>query len=147
MREVSGQLTKLGSGTVSMNQVGKSFIKYDLIEIGDTILQNVRTARSLSNYLSDGLGSVVTLYVQGSVVIGVELSGGKIYYWKRSLVAPIFMLIPSAMGGAAVAGMTQSGFFGLLGFIAVYAIAARTDILHIMGQSKLAAKGGVGLKS
>lgn len=147
MKAVSGQLMKLGSGTVAVNQAGKSFIKFDTIEIGNTIFQNMRTARSLSDYLSDGLGTVVTLYVQGKLLIGVKLANGKTYYWKRSLAAPILMIIPAVMGGLVVAGITQNGFFGLLGFAAVYAIAARGEILHITAQSKLAADGGIGLKS
>lgn len=147
MKAVSGPLMKLGSGTVSVNQAGKSFIRFDTIEIGDTIFQNMRTSRSLSDYLSDGVGTVVTLYVQGKFLIGVKLSNGKTYYWKRSIVAPILMIIPAVMGGLVVASITQSGFFGLLGFAAVYAMAARSDILHIVAQSKLAADGGIGLKS
>lgn len=147
MKEVSGNLSKLGSATVSMNQIGKSFVKFDTIEIGNTVLQNMRTARSLSDYLSDGLGSTVTLYVQGKLLIGVKLSTGKIYYWKRSLVGPILMIIPGVMVGVGGLAGSNSLFYGVLGFAAVYAIGARSDILHILGQSKLAAQGGVGLKS
>lgn len=147
MKVVSGQLKKLGSGTVAINQAGKSFIKFDTIEIGDTVLQNMRTARSLSDYLSDGLGAVVTLYVQGKFLIGVKLANGKIYYWKRSVIAPILMIIPAVMGGLVVASITQNELFGLLGFAGVYAIAARSDILHILSQSKLSGEGGIGLKS
>lgn len=147
MKVVSGQLAKVGSGTVAVNQAGKSFIKFDTIEIGDTILQNLRTARSVGDYVRDGLGTNVTLYVQGKFLLGVKLASGKIYYWKRSLIAPVLMIIPAIAGGLVAAAATQNGFFGILGFVVVYALAANSEISHVLGQSKLAAEGGVGLKS
>lgn len=147
MKVISGQLVKLGSGTVSLNQAGKSFFKFETIEIGDTILQKLRTARSVADYIHEGLGTNVTLYIQGKLLLGVKLANGKIYYWKRSLIAPVLMIIPAIAGGLTVATITQNGFFGFLGFAAVYGLAAKSEVSHLVSQSKLAAEGGIGLKS
>ena len=76
--------------------VGKSFVRYDTVEIGDRVVQKVRTARSLGDFISRGLGPVVTLYFVGNMIVGVKLPEHKVYFWKRSwaLVAVCLVLLP-----------------------------------------------------
>ena len=132
MREVTGVLTMLGSGSASVNQIGKSFTHYDTIEIGDQILQKLRTARSLNDFIERGLGREVTLYLIGNRIIGIKLPDGKLYYWRRSkaVVAICIVTIP------------------LWGIGLIYALLLRDDLRHILkAQPKLAAMGGIPLKS
>ncbi len=148
MKEYSGRLERLGSSTITTNPIGKTFVTYDSIEIGNTILQKVRTARNLTDYVSDGVGSEVTLYMNGKFLIGVKLASGKVYYWKRSIVAPLFQLIPCAVMGSLVASVTNSGFYGFLGFAVLYFLVAQKDLKQVFSyQPKLLALGGAGLKS
>ncbi|MFZ6845536.1 hypothetical protein [Undibacterium sp. RuTC16W] len=132
MREVTGVLSMLGSGTSSVNQIGKSFTHYDTIEIGDQILQKLRTARSLNDFIERGLGREVTLYLIGNRIVGVKLPDSKLYYWRRSktVVFICVVLIP------------------LWGIGLIYAFLLRDDLRHILGaQPKLAAMGGIALRS
>lgn len=39
MKEITGVLKTLGSGSTRHGNVGSSFVKYNTIEIGDTLLQ------------------------------------------------------------------------------------------------------------
>lgn len=132
MQEISGILTMLGSGMDSKNGAGKSFVHYGTVEIGDRILQKVRTARSLGDFISRGLGKEVTLYLNGPLIIGVKLPDGKVYYWERSKTVAVFCLLLLPVWG-----------FGLL-----LAIFLWSDLKHILvDQPKLAAMGGIGLRS
>lgn len=148
MKEYSGRLQRLGSSTISTNALGKSFIVYDSIEIGNTILQKVRTARNLSDYVADGLGSEVTLYMNGKLLVGVKLSSGKVYYWKRSIASPLLMVIPAIMLGLVAGAITNNGLFVVLAFALAYFLFGRSDFAHVfLYQSRLSALGGAGLKS
>lgn len=62
MKEVTGVLKMLGSGKAVNNQAGKSFVHYNSVEIGDVVLQKLRTAQALGDYMERGLGDAVTLY-------------------------------------------------------------------------------------
>jgi len=102
------------------------------VEIGDRVVQKVRTARSLGDFISRGLGQVVTLYFVGNMIVGVKLPENKVYFWKRSwaLVVVCLVLLP-------VWGM------GLL-----MALLCKDDLEHIIVvQPKLARTGGVALRS
>lgn len=148
MQEISGRLTRLGSGTVAMTNVGKSFVSYDSIEIGDTVLQKVRTARSLSDYVSDGLGHDTTLYMNGKFLVGVKLPNGKVYYWKRSPLAPMLMLLAFVPLAAGLAAAMKGLLVPILIAGGLYYMVARSELQHVFScQPKLAAQGGIPLKS
>jgi hypothetical protein len=148
MREISGIISKIGSGTVTMTNVGKSFTKYDSIEIGDEVLQNVRTARSLGSYLEDGVGHHTTIYMSGKFIVGVRLPSGKLYYWKRSFIAPILgalAFVPVTIGLGAAA---NSLFIPILISAFIYFLIFRTELSHIfLCQSQLSSLKGIPLKS
>lgn len=132
MREVTGVLSMLGSGSVIENQIGKGFVRYDVIEIGDQIVQKLRTARSLGDFIARGLGKEVTLYLIGNMIIGVKLSDGKLYYWKRGKSVVIICLLALPFWGMGL----------------IFALFLRNDLEHIlMVQPKLASMGGIPLKS
>lgn len=148
MREISGVLKMLGSGTAGRNQAGKSFVFYTSIEIGDTIVQKVRTAQSLGDYVERGLGQEVTLYFNGNVLIGVKLPNGKVYYWKRSLLVPILCALICILVAGGLIGATHSVALPVLGVAAVWALICRNELTQVLSaQPKLAHMGGVGLKS
>ncbi|WP_332877372.1 hypothetical protein [Massilia sp. S19_KUP03_FR1] len=134
MREVSGTLSMLGSGKTIGNQVGKSFVHFSSIEIGNEVLIKVRTAQALGDYISRGLNSPepVTLYLVGKLIIAVKLGSGKLYYWKRSYALPIFCLLTLPLWGA--------GFV-----LALFSIGELKQILSY--QPRFASMGGVALKS
>jgi len=151
MREITGYLKMLGSGKVTGNQAGKSFVHYSSVEIGDEVLIKVRTAQALGDYISRGLNDSgpVTLYLIGKLIIAVKLANGKIYYWKRGMLSPILLtLIGLWLGGFVGFLVTKSTFLSIIGAIAVTALVARSEINQVfVYQPKFSAMGGVPLKS
>lgn len=151
MREVTGVLKMLGSGKVTGNQLGKSFVYYSSVEIGDEVLIKVRTAQALGDYISrglDGSGSV-TLYLIGKLIIAVKLQNGKVYYWKRGMLSPILLTFLGLwLGGFLGVLTTKSMSLAILGGIAVAAIFARKEVSQVfIYQPKFSAMGGIPLKS
>jgi hypothetical protein len=134
VREVTGVLKMLGSGKVTGNQAGKSFVHYTSIEIGNEVLQKVRTAQALGDYIARGLNGAepITLYLVGKLIIAVKLGDGKVYYWKRGYALPIICLLTLPIWG-----------LGLI--IALTSIGELKQIFSY--QPKFAAMGGVPLKS
>ncbi len=122
----------LGSGSTTQTSVGKAFVHYDVIEIGDQIIQKVRTARSLGDFIARGLGQQTTLYLVGPMIVGVKLADGKVYYWKRSALVVVFCLVLVPVWG-----------LGLL-----CALFLKSDLEHVLSvQPKLKALGGIPLTS
>ena len=154
MQEVTGVLQMLGSGVVSRNTVGKSFVQFDTLEIGGKVLQKLRTARSLEDFLSRGLGDQVTLYLVGNFIVGVTLADGKTYYWSRSKTTVVLVVLCGAIGGtmlfggfASVGGL-KAGMLGLIGYWGLLYASFRNELNHIFSaQPKLAAMGGQPLRS
>jgi hypothetical protein len=153
MQEISGVLTMLGSGTVVNNSIGKSFVTYDSIEIGDHLLQKLRSARSLQDFLSRGLGQHVTLYLAGKSIVGICLPGGKIYYWSRSSVT---LLVVALMGlgfgamifGGVAAFSTSMAGVAVLAWWGYLYLMFGTELKHILTvQPVLKKLGGIPLKS
>lgn len=148
MKEISGRLAMLGSGTISSNQIGKSFIKYNSIEIGDQILQNVRTAKALDDYLSRAVGEDVTLYVRGKFFVGAKLPHGKVYFWRRSWTAVIFSALYVLLPGTLIGGLSGHFVPAYLGMAVLCWLIMGNELMHILSdQPKLAAMGGTPLKS
>lgn len=151
MREVTGVLKMLGSGKVTGNQAGKSFVHYSSVEIGDEVLIKVRTAQALGDYISRGLNSSgpVTLYLIGKLIIAVKLETGKVYYWKRGILSPILLtLLGLWIGGFVGFLLTKSTFLAIVSGIAVAWFIGRSEIKQVfISQPRLSAMGGVGLKS
>jgi hypothetical protein len=148
MREISGIISKIGSATVTMTNVGKSFTKYDSIEIGDKVLQNVRTARSLGSYLEDGVGDHTTIYMSGKFIVGVKLANGKLYYWKRSFVVPILAALTFVPLTLVLAGAVDSLFVTILISAFIYFLIFRAELSHIfLYQPQLSSLKGIPLKS
>ena len=56
MKEITGVLKTLGSGSTRHGNVGSSIVKYNTIEVGDNILQKIVTAQSLNDFVERGLG-------------------------------------------------------------------------------------------
>ncbi|MCX7277420.1 MAG: hypothetical protein NTZ15_08845 [Burkholderiales bacterium] len=154
MQEISGTLAMLGSAAVTRNAAGKSFVRYDTIEIGDHILQKVTTAQSLEDFMSRGLGHPVTLYLAGKNIVGVKLPGGKIYYWSRSMATLVFVLLMGLGFGAAIYGGIASVTNGMAPLIALLVywgllyLMFGSEIQHILKvQPVLKRLGGIPLKS
>lgn len=148
MKEITGELKMLGSNATTINSIGKSFIKYNSIEIGDTILQNIRTAKSLDDFVSRGIGEQVTLFLNGKFLMGVKLSNGKVYYWKRSIATLVFVLLSTLIFGAMLGGGTGHMVMGLLAVGAFNFLCFKNDILQILSyQPKMSRLGGIPLKS
>ena len=72
MKEITGVLKTLGSGSTRHGNVGSSFVKYNTIEIGDTLLQKVVSSQSLNDFVERGLGKEVTLFLNKNMLIGVK---------------------------------------------------------------------------
>lgn len=151
MREISGVLTMLGSATVISNAIGKTFVKFDTIEIGGQVLQKMTTARSLEDFMARGLGQHITLYRAGNAIVGVKLADGKVYYWSRSKTTVICVAILALAGAAMLMGAISSGTVAL-GLVAAYwgilYAVFKSELKHILSiQPGLAAMGGVALRS
>lgn len=148
MKEINGRLKMLGSGTTIKTQVGKSFVHYNSIEIGDTILQKVRTAESLSDYIGRGLGEEVTLFLNGKMLIGIRLADGKTYFWKRSLIGPVLGLLCMLPLVASLLSTSNSLLIGVGLPALFYFLVFRRDLKQVLSyQSRLSAMGGIPLKS
>ena len=63
MKEVTGTLKILGSGSATHGTVGSSFVKYKTTEIGDDILQKIVTSQSSHDFVVQGVGSEVILFL------------------------------------------------------------------------------------
>ena len=68
MKEITGVLKTLGSGSTRHGNVGSSFVKYNTIEIGDTLLQKVVSSQSLNDFVERGLGKEVTLFLNKNML-------------------------------------------------------------------------------
>ena len=148
MKEITGHLTMLGSGTTINNSLGKSFVKFNTIEIGGQVLQNIRTARALEDFVSRGLGSEVTLYLRGKFLIGVKLADGKVYYWKRGYTVVVFCVVGGLLLGAMLGAGAGHPIAGVLILWVLYGLIFKSDLLRVLvDQPELAAMGGVPLKS
>lgn len=76
IQKYSGPLTMIGNGQRS----GK-LTMYTLVEIGDSVVKELLVDTALDNFLSRAIkqdGDTI-LYLQGNVLIGLELPDGKIY--------------------------------------------------------------------
>ena len=131
MKEFSGILRAIGGSSTS-DRVGKSFVRYSSLEVGEKILRKIRTARSVGDYLERGLGKQVTVYMNGPMIVGVKMADGKLYYWKRSLTVVIFCLV----------------FVPFYGMGLLFALFLYSDLYHILvAQRLLASQGGIGMGS
>lgn len=150
MKEVTGQLKMLGSGSVTHGNVGSSFVKYNTIQIGNTILQKIVTSQSLDDFIRKGLGHEVTLFLNKNMLVAVKLQDGQVYYWKRSV--GLFLM-------SALVSLLMLGFAiavgGALGNFVIPVVVALAVIFFTMApfilqtvsyQPKLAALGGIPLK-
>ncbi|MDO8178659.1 MAG: hypothetical protein Q7T62_10480 [Undibacterium sp.] len=150
MKEVKGVLKTLGSGSTTHGNVGSSFVKYNTIEIGDTLLQKIVTAQSLNDFVERGLGEEVTLFLNGKMLIGVKLSSGKIYYWKRSIFLFLYNVIFSLflLGFTIpIGGMTGNFFIPMLFALGLIFFITKPFIMQtLIYQPKLSSLGGISLK-
>jgi hypothetical protein len=153
MKEISGVLEMLGSAAVNRNSIGKSFVKFDTIEIGNTILQKMTTARSLEDFMSRGLGQQVTLYVVGKRIVGAKLPGGKVYYWARGLSSLILVCLMGLGFGAMLFGgvaavSVNAAWMAVLAYWAGLYVLFGADFKHVLkAQPVLKKMGGIPLKS
>jgi hypothetical protein len=150
MKEITGVLKTLGSGSTRHGTVGSSFVKYNTIEIGDTLLQKVVTSQSLNDFIERGLGEEVTLFLNGKMLIGVKLLSGKIYYWKRSFLLFLYSVIVSIflLGFAITIGNASGNFIIplLVAAVVIYFSAKPFIMQTLVYQPKLSSLGGTGLK-
>jgi len=150
MKEVTGQLKMLGSGSVSHGNVGSSMVKYNTIQIGNTILQKIVTAQSLDDFIQKGLGHEVTLFLNKNMLIGVKLQDGQVYFWKRSVGLFLMSVLMSLimLGFSIVIGGASGNF--IIPFVVALAVIFFTIgpfILQAVSyQPKLAALGGIPLR-
>jgi len=150
MKEVTGQLKMLGSGSVTHGNVGSSFVRYNTIQIGTTILQKIVTSQSLDDFIQKGLGHEVTLFLNKNMLIGVKLQDGQVYFWKRSaglflmsILVSLFMLVMSVVIG----GMVGNFIIPVVVVLAVIFFTIAPFILQTVSyQPKLAALGGIPLR-
>lgn len=150
MKEITGILTTLGSGSIRHGNVGSSFVKYNTIEIGNTLIQKVVTCQSLNDFVERGLGKEVTLFFNKKMLIGVRLPDGKIYYWKRSFLLFLYSVIVSIflLGFATVIG-GMSGYFIIPLLVAVgliYFNGMPFLMQTLVYQPKLSSLGGISLR-
>lgn len=150
MKEITGVLKTLGSGSVRHGNVGSSFVKYNTIEIGENILQKIVTSQSLNDFVERGLGQEVTLYFNEKMLIGVQLPDGKIYYWKRSFLLFLYGVILSIflLGFAISIGVSSGNIIiPLLVAVGLIFFTTKPFIMQtLIYQTKLSALGGIGLK-
>lgn len=150
MREVTGVLKMLGSGRVTGNQAGKSFVHYSSVEIGNEVLQKMRTAQALGDYISRGLNNSgpITLYIAGKLIIAVKLSDGKIYYWKRGITTVVFAVIAGPVFGSMAAGGSSYWMPAIFGVWLLFGLSLKSELTQIfVHQPRFAALGGIPLKS
>lgn len=150
MKEVTGQLKMLGSGSVTRGNVGSSFVKYNTIQIGNTILQKIVTAQSLDDFIQKGLGHEVTLFLNKNMLVAVKLQGGQVYYWKRSVGLFLMSVLVSLLilGFAIVVGGAAGNFIipVVVALAVIFFTMAPFILQTVSYQPKLAALGGIPLR-
>lgn len=150
MKEVTGQLKMLGSGSVTHGNVGSSMVKYNTIQIGNTILQKIVTAQSLDDFIQKGLGHEVTLFLNKNLLVAVKLQDGQVYYWKRSAAMFVMSVLVSlfVLGFAIVIGGVSGNFIIpiLIALAVIFFTMAPFILQTVSYQPKLAALGGIPLK-
>lgn len=150
MKEVTGQLKMLGSGSVTRGNVGSSFVKYNTIQIGNTILQKIVTAQSLDDFIQKGLGHEVTLFLNKNMLVAVKLQDGQVYYWKRSVGLFLMSVLVSLLilGFAIVVGGAAGNFIipVVVALAVIFFTMAPFILQTVSYQPKLAALGGIPLR-
>ncbi|MCC2962164.1 hypothetical protein LK540_17190 [Massilia sp. IC2-278] len=150
MKEVTGQLKMLGSGSVTRGNVGSSFVKYNTIQIGNTILQKIVTAQSLDDFIQKGLGHEVTLFLNKNMLVAVKLQDGQVYYWKRSVGLFLMSVLVSLLilGFAIVVGGAAGNFIipVVIALAVIFFTMAPFILQTVSYQPKLAALGGIPLR-
>lgn len=150
MKEVTGHLKMLGSGSVMHGNVGSSMVRYNTIQIGNTILQKIVTAQSLDDFIQKGLGHEVTLFLNKNMLVAVKLQDGQVYYWKRSVglflmsvLVSLFMLAFAIAAGGAMGNFIIPVVIALA---VIFFTIAPFILQTVSYQPKLAALGGIPLK-
>ena len=87
MKEITGVLKTLGSGSTRHGSVGSSSVKYNTIEIGDTLLQKVVSSQSLNDFVERGLGKEVTLFLNKKYAYRSETTRRKNLLLEKKLLA------------------------------------------------------------
>lgn len=150
MKQVTGVLKRLGSANSTRGNIGSSMIKYNTIQIGNEVLQKVVTSQSLDDFLTQGLGQEVTLFLNKKMLIGIRLQDGQIYYWKRSIGLFLFaILLTIFMFGFAysIGGATNNFAIPMLiAFLIIFFVCGPFFLQTLIYEPKLAADGGVSLK-
>ncbi|WP_150127802.1 hypothetical protein [Janthinobacterium psychrotolerans] len=150
MKQVSGVLKKLGSANLTHGNVGSSTIKYNTIQIGNNVLQKIVTAQSLDDFLTQGLGQEVTLFLNKNMLIGIKLQDGQIYYWKRSFSLFLFAIILSIaqLGFAyAIGGLANNFVIPMIVMFAVIFFTSGSIFMQrLIYEPKLSSAGGVPLR-
>ena len=150
MKQVTGVLKKLGSANLTRGNVGSSMIKYNTIQIGNKVLQKMVTAQSLDDFLTQGLGQEVTLFLNKNMLIGVKLQDGQIYYWKRSFGLFLYAILASIflLGFAYTIGGLANNFAipMLVALVIIFFTCGQFIMQTLIYEPKLSAAGGVSLR-
>lgn len=101
MKAISGNLEMLGNAKLVNEQA-----RYSVIEIGDHVLKKIFVPNGLDNFLQKGLGSSITIWIDGNVLWGVQFQNGKSYIsGERTNPLRVFILF--------IAGLILLPVFGL----------------------------------
>lgn len=117
MKTIQGYLRRLGESTVDMATETK---KYSLIEVGDQVISSVKVSRKLANFVSDGVGQDVTLYMQGATIVACTVDGRT--YYEGSITIPsrnglaMVLTIAALPIGFWTVGLIWGAIFGLSGY-------------------------------
>lgn len=87
MKIIEGNITLLGSATIS-----KDLVKYSVIELDGQILQQTSIPKVLDNFLERALNQAgpSKLYLWAGVIYGVQGPDGKLYCLKTSKAVGVF---------------------------------------------------------
>lgn len=123
MRVVEGSLTMLGESVSS-----RAITKYSLIEIGGHVLQKIKVPDGINNFLPRALNQTgnTTLYLSGSMLLGIKLPDGKIYCYDSKIWKIAYHV--AILGGLPIAEIFGLGVGAAL-FTAVIFIPFYINIL------------------
>jgi predicted DNA-binding protein (UPF0251 family) len=118
MKTYQGILLELGQAEVVRRS---KTVNYTFIQVADEMIKKVTTFNGLDGKLNNALGKVVTLHVNGRLLVAITTEDGKVYSTEKEGVFNLLKIIIMLGCGIAMTWATHIvlgiPFFALAGYM------------------------------